>query len=449
MLRYLNKIHKASFLLIAFVVLIVSCKKAAVDFGKEALTDDPNTFVLDTMTVNMSTFQLDSFVTSGDNLFKVGVHTDPIFGKYESKAFMQIGLPSGNNISNCTNCRFDSIVFVTKFTGAIYGDSTEAFTLNVHRMTQQVNVDVTPIGYNVDTFGYDPSNLGSLVLSNTRPSQFKQFTVRMNDAFGLQLFDLFKRNSDTITDANVFTKFFNGIALTGKGTNNNSVYYFENAVEANEVVMQLYYTTTGSAPVQASIDFPISPTSFQFNGYTYDKTGTNLTAFIPKKKMIMPTSQTGNISYLHSNSGLFPYFNFPSLFAVKELHPYIKVIKAVLEIDPTLQNYGPNNLNFLPPTLSLYSISDDKVVGGVLRVAGGGTTAAAQTGNLVIDNEFHINTKYTFDLTDYINNILKNGNTVQQDLVLIPGATTVENRLILNDAINNKSVKLTLYVLGL
>ena len=59
MLRYNNIIHKASILLIAFVVLMASCKKQDVDFGHEALTDDPNTEVIDTLTVDMGTFQLD------------------------------------------------------------------------------------------------------------------------------------------------------------------------------------------------------------------------------------------------------------------------------------------------------------------------------------------------------------------------------------------------------
>ena len=449
MLRYPNKIHKAFILLIAFVLLMASCKKADVDFGKESLTDDPNTIVIDTMTIPMSTFQLDSFGTSADNLFKVGVHYDTIFGKYESKAYMQLGLPAVNPVNACNGCTFDSVAFVTRYTGATYGDTTEDFTLNIHRINQQVYPYLTPIGYNIDTFSYDTASLATMVLSNTQAWKQSQLSIRMNDAFGMQLFDMFKRNSDTITDLTLFNKFFNGLVITGKGTHNNSMYYFSTTATTTEVVMKMYYTTHGTTPVASSIDFPINPTSYQFNGYTYDKSNTYLSAFVPKKRQVISTSQTGDKAYLHGNSGLYPYFSFPYLFSIKELHPYIKVIKAELQIEPSLANYGPNTYYTLPPALEIHTISADNFIssGGLATPVTGSTTV--QTGNLVIDNQFHLNTRYTYDLTSFVNTILKNGIFAQQNLVLVPSLGSMENRLILENGINNKSVKLKLYVIGL
>ncbi|WP_190277415.1 DUF4270 family protein [Taibaiella lutea] len=448
MLRYLNKIQKASLLLIGLMVLIASCKKAVVNYGQQALTDDPNVIYMDTMSVDLSTLQRDSFVTSADNLFKVGIHEDSVFGKYEATAYMQVGIPV-NTISGLNNCTYDSIVFITKFSGASYGDTTEPFTLNINRLSQQIKPDVTPIGYNVDALTYDATPLGTALLTNTRPLQQKELTVRLSNSFGTQLFGMLNRNSDTTSNSDKFNAFFNGFALTGKGVNNQSIYYFQNIGVNGGTVMRMYYTVNGASPVPGYMDFPISPTTYQFNGYKYDKTGTLLSLFTPNKWQAIPSAQTGNRVYLHSNSGLYPVLNIPSLFSLKELHPYIKVVKAELDIYPSLQNYGPNTYYTLPPTLGLQTVNiDSKLIGNWVNEIGV-TPAVIQNGDLVIDNINHIETKYTYDITEYVNSTLQNGIFNQAPLVLRPLNEIIENRLILNNAIGNKSVKLKLYVLGL
>jgi len=447
MLRYLNKIQKAFLLLAGLLVLAVSCKKSVVNYGQQALTDDPNIIFMDTMSVDLSTLQRDSFVTSADNLFKVGVHEDSIFGKYEATAYMQVGLPT-NTISGINNCVYDSIVFITKFTGATYGDTTEPFTLKVNRLNQQIKADITPIGYNVDSLTYDAAPLGSVLLTNTRPSQQKQFTVRLSDTFGSRIFGMLNRNSDTTSNYEIFNTFFNGLAITGKGANNRSIYYFQNIGTNGGTVMRLYYTLNGTSPVHSSMDFPISPSAYQFNGYKYDKTGTFLSLFTPKKWQSIPSAQTGDRVYLHGNSGMYPILSIPSIFALKELHPYVKVVKAELEITPSLQNYGPNTYYFLPPTLGLRMINiENKAIGNFIYEPSAATTV--QAGNLVIDNLNHVGTKYTFDITQYVNSTLEGGIFTQVPLSLVPLNDNIENRLILNNAIGNRSVKLKLYVLGL
>jgi hypothetical protein len=427
-------------------LILLSCNKAVVNFGEEALTDDPNIVYMDTMTVNLATYQMDSFATSGDTIFITGIHTDSLFGKYEAKAFMQLGIPAANELNGCTNCSFDSLVFISRFSGSYMGDTTEAFTANVHRLNQQMIVEETSIGYNTSSFTFDATPLGTTTFTTPRPSAKNLVSMKLNDQYGHELFEMLKRNSDTITDAGLFHKYFNGIVLTGAGTNQKSVYYFTPAESGSNIVMKLYYRQNGSAPVQASVDFPTTSFTFQFNAFSYDKSGTPISAFVPERKQIIPSASTENMAFLHGNSGLFPHISIPALLSVKELYPYIKVVKAELEISPSLSNYASGSGYQLPPAMALYQIDENKNLGGVLYDASG---SAVQTGNLVIDYLYHKDTHYTYDLTGYVNNILNNGVFSQKSLVLLPFGNTYENRLILNNAINNKSVKLKLYVLGL
>jgi hypothetical protein len=270
--------------------------------------------------------------------------------------------------------------------------------------------------------------------------------MRLNDQYGHELFEILKRNSDTVTNATLFYKYFNGIVLTGSGTDQRSVYYFTPAESGSNIMMKLYYRQNGSAPVQASVDFPIAPSAFQFNAFSYDKSGTPLSAFTAKKRQIIPSELTDHMAFLHGNSGLFPHLTMPALLSIKELSPYVKVVKAELEITPSLSDYASGSGYQLPPAMALYQIDEDMNLGGVLYDASG---TVVQTGNLVIDYLYHKDTHYTYDLTGYVNNILNNGIFSQKSLVLLPFSNTYENRLILNNAINNKSVKLKLYVLGL
>lgn len=446
MLLHFSKKTKALCLFWGAGLIFLSCNKAVVNFGEEALTDDPNIVYTDTMSVSLATFQTDSFTTAGDTIFIAGIHTDSLLGKYEAKAFMQISIPATNNLSNCNNCIFDSLVFTSRFSGSYMGDTTEAFTVNVHRLNQQMYGEEISIGYNTSSFTFDSIPLGATTFTIPRPSAKNLASIKLNDQYGRELFEMLKRNSDTVTGSALFYKYFNGLVLTGSGTSQRSVYYFTPAQSGSNIVMKLYYTQNGSTPVQASIDFAATPFTFQFNAFSYDKSGTPLSSFTPKTKLIMPSGTTGHMAFLHGNSGLFPHITMPALLSIKELSPYVKVVKAELEITPSLSDYAGGSGYQLPPAMALYQMDADMNLGGVLYDASG---TAVQTGNLVIDYLYHKDTHYTYDLTAYVNNILNNGIFSQKSLVLLPFSNTYENRLILHNAVNNKSVKLKLYVLGL
>jgi hypothetical protein len=426
-------------------LLFTACNKTVVNFGEESLSGDPNIIYFDTFLVKLATYQLGSFSTVSDTLFKVGQHNDTIFGKYVAQSWFQPGIPANNGLKGCTNCSFDSMVFMTRFSGSSYGDTTEAFTLQVHRLTQQIDADYGAIGYNISHFDYDPVALAATTINNTRPSGKQAVFIHMPDDLGQDFFSKLKRNSDTITNQDKFIKLFKGLVLKGKGTNNKSVYYFGLYDASSFSTVRLYYSRNGSSPAQDYVDFPLQPAAFQFNSFEYDKTGTSLAQFLPKKKQTISSTLTGNKVFLHSGSGIYPRLSLPDMLALKELYPYIKVVKATLEIIPRANDYGQNSIYALPPALGLYRIDDVNTIGSGIADADG----YAQTGNLVIDYLYHKDTRYSYDLTAYVNTILTQGRSAQEDLLLLPQNSTYENRLILNAAGQEMSVKLKLYVLGL
>jgi hypothetical protein len=79
-------------------------------------------------------------------------------------------------------------------------------------------------------------------------------------------------------------------------------------------------------------------------------------------------------------------------------------------------------------------------------------TTDFQTGNLVYDRLNIAKTKYSFDVTSYINTLITEGRFSEKTLLLganVGSAVSETQRLVLNDQSSIKDVKLKLYVLGL
>ena len=102
----------------------------------------------------------------------------------------------------------------------------------------------------------------------------------------------------------------------------------------------------------------------------------------------------------------------------------------------------------LPDTINLSILNEYDETSGYLYYSG---TSTLQTGNLYIDYLYGENTKYTYDITSFVNAVLKAGTSSTYYLYMQPESTATnsnEQRLILH-ALNNGSFKLKLNVLGL
>jgi hypothetical protein len=137
---------------------------------------------------------------------------------------------------------------------------------------------------------------------------------------------------------------------------------------------------------------------------------------------------------------------FPSILNLKELYPYIKVIKAELVIKPSSGTYSyPNRL---PSTLHLYSTDNNNGLNVLFR----DDQQQPLTGNLQIDKLYGEQTQYTYNVTSFISNLIEEGPFSKNALLLTsPAGISASGfqRLIVNDQTLAKSIQLKLYILGL
>jgi hypothetical protein len=428
--------HHYKLLVTAIIIqLLYSCQKIPVDFGSEVLTtSDPNIRLIDTLSVEVSTLQLDSFATNNTTIFIVGKHNDTALGTVEAKAYFEI-TPPVNDLANCTNCVFDSIEFRAKLTGGFSGDTLAPFTFSIHQLSRIMDEDTASVGYNISNSPYNPIPLASKTLS-IRPSNKPDIKLKFPAPFGQELFNMLKRNSDTITNSSKFLKYFKGICIVGN-ISDNGMYYMIPA-DSGSSVIRLHYKITAPTPVPKYVDFKLGNSGHQFNSFTYDKTGTALDIFTPKRRQLKNSSQLGNKGFLHNNSGLYPKITLTNLFSIKELHPFVKVIKAEIEIRPAMGSYGNTTFYSLPPQMNLMPVDENNYI-----------NSSAINGNLVIDNLYGKDTKYTYDVTTFVNVMLAEGRASKRGLQLTPAITTENQRLIINDKTGSNPIKLNLYIIGL
>jgi hypothetical protein len=431
-------------LLPVLVFSFLACSKVNVDLPTTVQTSDPDVSYIETQTVQLATQKLDSFTTQGRASFVFGNHTDPWIGHVTAESYAQISVPASNPVKDKT-VYLDSICMLIRPNGLPYGDTTQNLSIRVFESSNPIAPYEGNAGsfYNTQQIPHKAPSLGGkdFVL---RPTFDTLVSVRLSDALGQQWLGMLQRNDAEIQSTSAFVDFFRGICIGTDTTTTKTLYYFTGSKSG--VMIRLYYHELAAIPTQKFVDFGYI-SSTQFSHIDIRHTGTPMAVFTPGKRELRGSEQTGNRAYLDATMGSYIKLTFPDVLKLKELHPYIQVIRAQLELNPTQGSYAyPYSL---PPTLNLYTTDNYSDLGISVKIP---NTSAAATGNLYIDQLYGKDTKYSYDITGYIQGVLAIGEFANKSLMLVPGSYAgfdAYKRLILNDQTLANGVKLKLYVLGL
>ena len=122
------------------LVLPFACIKAPVDLRDNQPANDPDITYIDTNTVNLATYMLDSFVTSNDSSFAIGYVHDSVFGTLTASTYFQVNLPFTNDVKD-ESVSFDSIVVMLKPNHNYYGDTLLPVTYHVYKLLDKIEDD--------------------------------------------------------------------------------------------------------------------------------------------------------------------------------------------------------------------------------------------------------------------------------------------------------------------
>lgn len=384
------KYYRAYFALLIGSIFFAACTSDDFIIGRDFLDSGVRTVLIDTVSVKMTTVAIDSLKTSGNNLALVGAYNDPYAGRTECKSYISFTLPQKQNFPEHTLV-FDSIVLAMVYSGEWLGDTVQYNDYNIHVLTEPVELPENNSFYSNNTATYESDPLTTF---SVKPGSLKKDTlsVRLPDSMGSDLFDKL-RNYDESVMGNLesFMNYLPGLAVTA-GVDNNCVMGFSLS-EDSSMVMRIYYHYSTWEKVSEVVS--IKPFSSRcFYSVETDRTGTpfeNLT------KSGLPSSQSDNMALVQALTASFVRIEIPYLNNLLYLGDFSTITSAVLVVYPVKNSYGETSP--LPKKLSLFISDENNISQGFVTNY---SSQVPQTGNLVVDELYGLDTYYTYDITSFL-----------------------------------------------
>jgi hypothetical protein len=433
--------------LFLFITVFTSCQTDNLtgDFvvGSDYLSLNNKVVLIDTLTVDVSTVNFDSLVTSNQSRILIGNYTDPILGKIKSESYFELTPSSyslgGNTSDTQTNIyQFDSIAVILKYDRYYYGDTTKSQTISIHQLTQKVKPKTDEVNfYNNSTLAYNTTSIGTKTFY-PRPIGKDSINVQIDATFGKNLFN--KLNNNEITSSDEFNDYFKGITI--KSTSNSA-----NVIGFNtSTILRLYYkqTNLNSEKNTLTKDFAINDITKQFNTITLDKTGT-IIQNLPDSKNKLLSGLTSNRSFIQSGTGLACRVDFPFLNQIKYISEKGIIVDAQLVIKP-IKN-SASTLYPIKDSLKVYECDNLNRISDVLRYSSGNQIYGLLNNT---PDEFNENIGYQINLSSFLSKEITKTSGSKSSLILtLPNINRGVDRIVLGDQKNPENkLKLKIYYIS-
>ncbi len=417
-----------------------SCVNGNRSIGSQLLGSDIAVSSIDSFTVDLSSYLLDSVITNNKNLALVGEYDSPIFGQTKASSYIVFGRPNIYQLDQ--NSVYDSLVMTLYCSGYYYGDTLVPYTINLHRVNQDIVFPENdlPFLYNTSFFTYDLTTIGDTTIL-IKPKSKSKVTINMSNVLGNELFDKFMIHSEQFSDQADFIDYFKGIALIGSDTltsgSDNSVVGFD--LSDTSIHMNLYYHIQGDViNVAKSIAFFPYDATRQFNHMYSVRTGTLIDKLSENP---ISSSETGNYAYVQGGTGIVTRVDFPTLRDINLNYKHLQVLRAELIVEPVGEN---GDTQFFPKRLNLYYTNKHNDLLSIVKDSQGNI----QGGSLYTDQVVPDNSTYTWDITTYVNTVLGDNLNQLSGLIIMPEnvASTFDRVTLADQFRSHYRTKLKLYI---
>lgn len=401
-------------------IFFYGCANDNFEIGQNLVESSGRTIVVDTCTTNMITLLIDSVSTMGQSRLLVGSVDVPGRGIVQSAGYVSFNLPTYTEIRSDLNqsLYFDSLTLILEHDLYYIGDTLSDFTISINELTEELDpqISINNNLYNTSRFSYNPEPLCTAKL-RPYPNYENRLNIRLPDEMGIDILNKLSTDADEFYDQNHFEDYLKGLVITATDSENKAIYGF--SVGDSSATINLYYhileehkqservIISGiTSNVYNAVDFNTesSPLQNLNNGYNG-----------------LPSQQSNNQSFVMGMTGLYTRIEIPYLRNLLELGDAGAIQKAELFLYPVT---GSFNDDFpLPEELSLY-IADytNSTVDAITTSYGD----ALQTGNLVLDDMYGVNTYYSFTITDYLKDELRAIGIYKHNLIITLADTDMQ-----------------------
>lgn len=383
-------------------ILITSCtKQSEFDIGKDFIESETRLQVVDTFRVDLSTIIQDSLRTSGTKVALVGNIKDDLFGNIKCDTYFDLAFSVFGSIED--KAVFDSAAFILPFTGYSIGDTLSGLTLGIHSLTEQITTGNDGYLYNINSFGFQPAPISTVTIY---PQPHSKIDTALNfraDALGEDLFKKIRDGDENVSSSEWFMDYIKGFVVTPGDAANKAIIGLK--ADENKINLKIYYHLQHEEPEKKEISISMGEINHQFNHVDYDLSATFLNNIknSGNKKM---ASETGNKSYMQGLTGLVTKVQFPSLQDIF-MESNWKILKAELIIEPAAYSFEDYAL---PEKLYIYQTDRVSRTSSILKDERGNSISQLTdddnnplTAVFEYDKILGENTRYTYDITSYIN----------------------------------------------
>ena len=372
-----------------YVALMTACSSEGFNMGGKFLDTDIRTVIIDTCSIRMSTVSIDSVVTSGKNSIIAGSYSDKTSGRTECTAYVAFDVPATQDPPDA-EIKFDSIALVMSLNGVWTGDTTIYQLFNIYPLDEVITLPDDEEFYSTDQVSRGSDPIASFSLK-PHPLEGEAISVRLPDSLGTSILQkIMSYDEVTLGSQDRFMAYLKGFAVTAGDQNNNILGV--NVSDTSMCIRIYYHYSTENRNEKVISITPLEERCFY--GVTTDRDDT---PFEGLKGHELPSSGTENMVLVQALTASYVKIEFPYLNNLLELGDFCTVISAALIIYPVKGTYS--NAVPLPSGLSLYvSDEDDVAVSAITSYSGD----ALQTGDLVVDNLYNIETYYSYNITTFL-----------------------------------------------
>jgi len=421
--------------LLALLLMLNSCEEDSEQFvlGEKYIDSQMELYLVDTFSVSLSTVILDEVLTADKDVLLIGSFHDTLIGDINSNSYIQIGIPDTFFVYK--DDIYDSLTLVIKYNNYSFGDTIPEQKISVHQLEENIEVSDDEDLNSLTTFDYNPMPVGSIVYRPTPNKSKDSLSIKIDADLGTSLFLALQEDSTTINNNESFLEYFKGFALIADRYYPGSIIGFSGT--ADDVKLVLHLHRNNSSNDRYHVDFKLYETSKQFNNINHDFSTTILDP-LEKQQYELSSKETKGLSFFHGGIGLAIRVDFPSLDDILFINRF-KVVEASLSIAPKTGSYDEFGL---PLNLSLYETDESNNQNDWILTPDG----LIASGTLAADNQYHEYTRYTFDVTQYINDELEDSYIdPSKGILIMPTTDSYESnfdRLIADSKSNNTKLKI-------
>jgi hypothetical protein len=302
--------------------------------------DQGQTFFTDTLSLNSSTYLMDTAITSNQAGALVGSFYDPLFGTVTSVSYLQPTLKEATNPATFTQVTspftmgatavYDSLILrLINKDLVLYGDTLPNLTIQIHRLSQPLS---STKGYNYnEEQSYDATPLASMKITindftNATKDSLFYIRFKLPEALGKELAALANTESAKVRED--FSKAFRGFRISAlSGAKTLTAFNLGSVSGGDFSNLTIYYHNQGSTEVDG---YQFEFTAGRYNKISTDRAATAL-ASLTKTTTCLNSSKTDGKVYVQAGNGTAAKITFPGLAKLK--NPQIGRAELVFSAD--------------------------------------------------------------------------------------------------------------------